>query len=345
MTKMFRHRTGTLLAICAVPFLLLGAATSQAADADSEAAAGKVIELLSRNFYEVEFFVFERSDVMEFNTREVLVHRRAQPYPYTMLALRSADEPFGSDYLIDANTRLCLTYPTLEYTLPEPDQGQAQGAESGIEPADANPIADTLPGDTPEDISVQPPELTLAAVIDPEAELREAVAAFEAQLLERSATWADPDTYQLSRAASQVRRRVNGRILFHGRWLQAVPERDSPMPVYIRGGSQFGHQQELLGSVGVTLGRYLHFQAELNYNAPALGAYPTELASRADGSGTAVPASDATDGFMTLAQSRRMRSGELHYLDHPKLGIVVRIDPVEIPQSLIDLQLALEESE
>jgi hypothetical protein len=40
-----------------------------------------------------------------------------------------------------------------------------------------------------------------------------------------------------------------------------------------------------------------------------------------------------------------MRSGELHYLDHPKLGILVRIDPVTIPQPLIELAQALEKRE
>jgi hypothetical protein len=30
-----------------------------------------------------------------------------------------------------------------------------------------------------------------------------------------------------------------------------------------------------------------------------------------------------------LQQRRRMRSGELHYIDHPLLGVVVRIRPLE----------------
>ncbi len=48
-------------------------------------------------------------------------------------------------------------------------------------------------------------------------------------------------------------------------------------------------------------------------------------------------------GYMQLHESRRMRSGELHYLDHPKLGILVRIDPVQIPDSLSEAYTALEE--
>jgi len=40
-----------------------------------------------------------------------------------------------------------------------------------------------------------------------------------------------------------------------------------------------------------------------------------------------------------------MRSDEIHYLDHPKFGIVVRIDPVTIPQSLLEAFENLEEEE
>ena len=38
--------------------------------------------------------------------------------------------------------------------------------------------------------------------------------------------------------------------------------------------------------------------------------------------------------YMELSESRRVRSGDLHYLDHPKFGIIVRIDTIEIPQEL-----------
>jgi hypothetical protein len=34
---------------------------------------------------------------------------------------------------------------------------------------------------------------------------------------------------------------------------------------------------------------------------------------------------------MELREQRRMRSGELHYLDHPKFGVLARIDPVQAP--------------
>ena len=37
---------------------------------------------------------------------------------------------------------------------------------------------------------------------------------------------------------------------------------------------------------------------------------------------------------MVLDESRRMRSEEIHYLDHPKFGVIVRIDPVLVPEAV-----------
>jgi hypothetical protein len=65
----------------------------------------------------------------------------------------------------------------------------------------------------------------------------------------------------------------------------------------------------------------------------------------ADGASTLTPTETVQAGaYMVLSESRRMRSEELHYLDHPKLGLVVRIDPVRFPDDLIQSFVALEEN-
>ncbi|MEM7219119.1 MAG: CsiV family protein [Pseudomonadota bacterium] len=55
-----------------------------------------------------------------------------------------------------------------------------------------------------------------------------------------------------------------------------------------------------------------------------------------DAAGEALPA------YYRMNQSRRVRSGELHYIDHPAFGILVQVTPVAIPQMLIDQFEALE---
>ena len=48
------------------------------------------------------------------------------------------------------------------------------------------------------------------------------------------------------------------------------------------------------------------------------------------------------ESYLAFEQHRRMRSGELHYLDHPKLGVIVQVDPVAIPEELLALQHTLD---
>jgi hypothetical protein len=119
------------------------------------------------------------------------------------------------------------------------------------------------------------------------------------------------------------------------------------------------------GLAKVILSRYLHFEINLDY-AP-LG-FPQEIGNTAseivsgDGQTYAISGSSISstlqDGeekhplfyesshlnnvlqneersqkvVYRIAESRRMRSRELHYIDHPKLGVLIKITPVEVPK-------------
>ena len=107
---------------------------------------------------------------------------------------------------------------------------------------------------------------------------------------------------------------------------------------------------ELEGLIDITLGRYLHFHARLwlrGAHAPDLSE-PTperDADSTADSRTSAPDASTTVTPYMVLEESRAMRSATLHYLDHPKLGILVRADPVQPPDWLVDASVALESAE
>jgi len=72
----------------------------------------------------------------------------------------------------------------------------------------------------------------------------------------------------------------------------------------------------LSGTLQVTLGRFLHFNATLWLEGPHNGR-------------------DGPVAFMRLSEARTMRLGELHYLDHPKLGVLVRISRVPPAPALV----------
>lgn len=139
-----------------------------------------------------------------------------------------------------------------------------------------------------------------------------------------------PAAGDLSREATLLDRSPRYQVLRHLVWQQPGRDRDTAIPIRVRGGRGFdtgdpddalsvANTSELDGTVRVILRRYLHLETDLVYRRPAGGTATGEL----PGSGGLISA--------PIRQKRRMRSGELHYLDHPFLGILVKITPVESP--------------
>ena len=98
------------------------------------------------------------------------------------------------------------------------------------------------------------------------------------------------------------------------------------------------------GTIHLSVARYLHFAADLVYRTPVTQRVAIPMSSDElwndtphqtlyDPQGPAVKLESwkAMRGFR-LKESRRMRSKRIHYLDHPFLGIVVLITPVELPK-------------
>ena len=66
------------------------------------------------------------------------------------------------------------------------------------------------------------------------------------------------------------------------------------------------------GTVKVSLARYLRVDVDLLYSRPASGV---------------AAAQNAAPARFRLLSERRMRSGELHYIDHPLFGVLILIKP------------------
>lgn len=85
----------------------------------------------------------------------------------------------------------------------------------------------------------------------------------------------------------------------------------------------------LEGTIKLHLGRYLHLEADLLYRNQT---EPLE-------NNTFFMTLDEGEQLQTLFrmhQKRRMRSGELHYFDHPMLGLLAKITPYELPEIVIE---------
>lgn len=166
----------------------------------------------------------------------------------------------------------------------------------------------------------------------PEALFATHLQAFEADLVQQTFVYS-PET-KMDAAVRAINRQKNLRPLFHRRWRQVTPPREAPIKMRL---DLPAADARLRGTLDVTVARYLHFNVDLWYETTTLGQAPRLFSS--DG---ASETPDTTERYIHVAERRRMRSQEVHYLDHPKLGIVIRIDPLPIPEELLSLYSELE---
>jgi hypothetical protein len=99
-----------------------------------------------------------------------------------------------------------------------------------------------------------------------------------------------------------LRRSRNYRPLAHFGWTQPGYARDAAPSISIDGWVPAG--SGLSGEVALSRGRYLHLTLDLAFTPP-----------------------DAPGERYVLRQSRRMRSNERHYIDHPKFGVIALVTP------------------
>ena len=159
------------------------------------------------------------------------------------------------------------------------------------------------------------------------------IGAFETTLHQSAFSWLPKETFNLKDEYLAIRRAASIRPVFHGRWRQPVPERGNAQPILISlSGSDSPKTLEkqlskIEGLVHLTARKFLHLDFKLWYHADGLGKDPVNMPSRQ---------LKPTEGgeYMELIETRRMRSDELHYFDHPKIGIIANIYEVKIPRNL-----------
>jgi len=147
------------------------------------------------------------------------------------------------------------------------------------------------------------------------------------------------DTYTLTGKANALNKSGKYRVLKHVSWLQPGLAKEDSIAVQIHAGKNYkdefkersftqanfndqrlpaNHQvNELDGTVKIVLGRFLHLYTDLVYRKTF----------NVD-SGDALGRSRVLADF-PVKTHRKMRSSTLHYIDHPYLGILIEIRPVE----------------
>ena len=142
---------------------------------------------------------------------------------------------------------------------------------------------------------------------------------------------------EFSGVVASLQRSSAYKVLAVKSWRQPGLDRSRAIPVVLQGGESFGEHHRLEGSVKLILSRYLHLETDLWLGEYVQSFAPSEApatmpdASLSPDDGGIMPA--AVSAFeptrlVRMQDSRRMRSKELHYLDHPLIGVIVKVIPL-----------------
>lgn len=118
---------------------------------------------------------------------------------------------------------------------------------------------------------------------------------------------------KLTAVAEALRRSSSYRPLAHLHWRQALLEPTAARSIDIAslGGARGDRANpRVKGSLRLSVARYLHLETDLRLVED--DRYILQ---------------DSQAAVYSLRQSRRMRSGELHYIDHPRLGVLALVTP------------------
>ena len=134
---------------------------------------------------------------------------------------------------------------------------------------------------------------------------------------------AGPSELSLNAVRDRLRRTAHYRPFLHVGWRLPGLPRSAARPAHVSprlvdsgaGDAERvgGERPTVHGTVTVSLARYLQVEVDLLYSRPA--------------SGQAVASNTAPTRFRLVSQ-RRMRSGELHYIDHPLFGVLILLTPL-----------------
>ncbi len=159
--------------------------------------------------------------------------------------------------------------------------------------------------------------------------------------------------------AKSSMRKQGYRMLFHRVWNQAVYPKQQARPLRIVGGDQLAEGEfELDGEITIDIARYLHLRTSLFYTQRVPHGWQSPLALPAapePGAGTELSATDQEASnpdvsantetplsepalfrdptllSVQMKQGRRMRRDELHYLDHPMFGLLIKATRIDTP--------------
>jgi len=111
----------------------------------------------------------------------------------------------------------------------------------------------------------------------------------------------------------------------HTAWRQVIRKGEKASPIHLKSEQTTINGMPLMeGLVSVSVNRYLHVKLDMILRKDRVSA-----GEELEGGMPEIGMLETGDQRFRMQEHRRMRSGELHYLDHPMMGALIKIDRSE----------------
>ncbi len=344
------YRTITTLTLLAITTLSVVSGLSLAA---------ALPDKYQEDWYQIEVVIFTHESGLTSNTEQW--HDRINlNYPENLLVLKQPQaatvlqsnpkQPDSANTLDD--TSLDSIPPTdEELKSPENAKPSSEEGASFTPTAQATLAYEDRQLQEPDPSSLEPIDLEkLTQPLKPPTDLR--VAPF--MLL--------PQRYfELNGISKRIDRAMDMRLLSHFAWRQPVTANPSQgQPVLIQAGKQFGLSFEVEGLMTLLKNRYLHIDTDFFYSTFKQALINNEISweifsenqSETDSFDTLTVESDYAKPFNLLGQTqdnfqreitaayktvKRISENEIHYLDHPLFGFLIKVSPYQLPDPVLEM--------
>jgi len=130
---------------------------------------------------------------------------------------------------------------------------------------------------------------------------------------------------KLSPSINRLTRNQHYRLLLHWTWDQAITNQNQIIPIYSNNNNGL-----VFGNMNILRGRFFGVKFNLQL------AVPINLLRKYTGNADLQNLQNIVNNYayFNLQQSRRLRSKEFNYFDHPLFGIFLYITPVKIASSV-----------
>jgi len=125
-------------------------------------------------------------------------------------------------------------------------------------------------------------------------------------------------------------------VLFYGSWRQTGLEEKKAFDLNIeelKNTHKISSENNITGNFKLILARYLHIYTELVYQRNPVNRSTEEVSTSSETSEQTSEHTTLENTNYPINMHRRMRSKELHYIDHPLVGILIQINPVKAEET------------